>query len=174
MTAAPRLTRSADIVGVGPAGMLMALALARRGWDIRLISQSRQRPHNSRIDVLGKSAIPTLARLGISPEELPHVAKQCPGTWFWWETTPHWHDSLTGPHGLSWAVDRASFDVLLHRPMSAAGVQQVSDPIPPSSQRSLQSSRRREDSPWIIFASGSTHSPHDSKHAAASDDQLIA
>lgn len=77
----------------------------------------------SRTDVLSGSVLATLARIGVSREDMLAVARPCPGTWSrWGMEEASSFDYLATPQGAAWAVDRSHFDDLLKRRATAAGV----------------------------------------------------
>ncbi|MBP2470649.1 2-polyprenyl-6-methoxyphenol hydroxylase-like FAD-dependent oxidoreductase [Sinorhizobium meliloti] len=177
MNIAAHATSKADIVGDGPAALVAAMALAQRGWGVRLINPSRRQSRQSRIDVLGASALSVLLRLGLSPHEIHTVARPCPGSWCRWDTDDaHCHDYLTGPFGSAWAVDRASFEVLLRDHVAKAGVTFASDneqPVLSENTGTLASAAQHEVS-WRILASGCVNSRSGLRSATGYNDRLIA
>lgn len=147
-------SRRAEVLGDGPAALAAALGLARRGWRVDLVVPPRRAKEISRIDVLGGSALATLARLGVSRDDMLAVARPCPGTWsHWGREGPSGMDYLATPQGPAWAVDRCGFDALLEARALAAGVTRAAG---------------REGRSWRILASGRLGA------TGAVDDELVA
>jgi flavin-dependent dehydrogenase len=109
------------IVGGGPAGSAVALALAERGREVLVVEQSDY--HAARIgETLPPAANPVLSRLGLSSESATFGHLRCPGVVaIWGGDSPHVNDALFDPNGDGLHVDRASFDAALARRAEAAG-----------------------------------------------------
>ena len=62
------------VVGAGPAGLSLALQLARAGYSVALVEASRQFSRQFRGDALMPCGLEALARMGLWPllEALPH------------------------------------------------------------------------------------------------------
>jgi 2-polyprenyl-6-methoxyphenol hydroxylase-like FAD-dependent oxidoreductase len=146
--------RRAEVLGDGPAALAVAIALARRGWVVGVVAPRRRAKREVRIDVLEGSALPALARLGVSRDDMLAVARPCPGTWSRWGAEgAASFDYLATPHGPAWAVDRAGFEALLCTRATTVGVTHASG---------------REPVGWRILASGRLAEPGEV------DDSLIA
>lgn len=66
----PRLRNDALIVGGGPAGSALAIALARAGRETVLIERAKSPEHKVCGDFVGAESLSLLHRLGIVPEDL--------------------------------------------------------------------------------------------------------
>ena len=55
------------IVGAGPAGLVMAIELARYGVGVRLIDKADQRTDKSKALVIWSRSLELLARSGVAP-----------------------------------------------------------------------------------------------------------
>lgn len=155
--------RTARVVGDGPAGLVAALTLAGRGWRVTVepaAATSVRRRRTARIDVLGGSALPVLARLGIAPDRLLGVASPCPGRWTRWASDAHAVDHVRTLES-AWSVDRPGFDRLLAERAAEIGVRFAGPGGTPGAGR---------DASWTILATGGGQAARDE----ACDDRLIA
>lgn len=111
------------VLGGGPAGAATALALARGGWSVAVVT--RARPDRPRI---GETVPPTimrsLAQLGVWADFLADDHLAAPGTLVCWgDDKPYENDFIFHPYGHGWHLDRARFDAMLIGAARAAGAQ---------------------------------------------------
>jgi 2-polyprenyl-6-methoxyphenol hydroxylase-like FAD-dependent oxidoreductase len=170
--------RDADVVGDGPAALVVAMELVKRGWNIKLICAPKSECRTTRVDVLAGSALARLARLGFAFEDLSRVAQPCHGTWARWGSGPAYSfDYLASPYGHSWAIDRNAFDRLLRKRAVDAGVRLSGEKDGLLVCRSgSYSSRCRQlrSHRWRIFAAGRMKISGERCAARHYDDRLIA
>ena len=109
------------VVGGGPAGATVALALARRQWNVCLF-ESTAFDGERYGETLPPEINPLLRELGVfdpfralSPLESPGIVSD-------WGGLRHEQDYLRNPHGSGWHVDRNRFDAMLFRQAADAGV----------------------------------------------------
>lgn len=105
------------VVGSGPAGAAVAIALARKGLSVAVLSRPRTSP------LIGETVPPAivrpLARLGLWERFLAAGHAQADGTVVvWGGPQPFENDFLFNAYGPGWHVDRNDFDAIL---LSAAG-----------------------------------------------------
>ena len=109
----PRPRREVDVVilGAGPAGSALALALKRAGVaDVLLVDRPTRRPFR-----IGESAAPSLGpllcRLGLDDRLDGHGHRPCHGNRiFWGGPAPVVEDFMSRIHGPGWHLDREAFD----------------------------------------------------------------
>lgn len=111
------------ILGGGPAGAATALALARSGASIAVVSRSRgDHPR------IGETVPPTIMRplvqLGVWDAFVADGHAPAPGTVVrWGADQPYENDFIVNPYGHSWHLDRTRFDAMLIGAASRAGAQ---------------------------------------------------
>lgn len=109
------------VFGGGPAGAAAALALARAGRSVAVVTRTRgDRPR------IGETVPPTvvgpLAALGVWDAFLADGHTAATGTVACWgDERPHENDSILNPYGHGWHLDRARFDAMLLAGARAAG-----------------------------------------------------
>lgn len=98
------------VLGAGPAGSAAAIGLARRGWNVRLISAAR------RGGIEGASARTAATVAGLHLDQIGRLFRDTvPGVVFWGASKP--------THREEFLVERASLDRALHLDALGAGVQ---------------------------------------------------
>lgn len=125
----PRPRREVDVVilGAGPAGSALALALKRAGMaDVVLVDRPVRRPFR-----IGESAAPSLGRLlrrlGLDDRLDGHGHRPCYGNrTFWGESAPVVEDFMYRTHGSGWHLDRETFDIWLKDEAVASGAELLS------------------------------------------------
>jgi flavin-dependent dehydrogenase len=125
----PRSCREADvlILGAGPAGSALALALKRAGVaDVLLVDRPTRRPFR-----IGESAAPSLGpllcRLGLDDRLDGHGHRPCHGNrTFWGGPAPVVEDFMSRTHGPGWHLDREAFDSWLRAEAAARGAELLS------------------------------------------------
>jgi len=111
------------VLGGGPAGAAAALALARGGRSVTVVTRARiDRPR------IGETVPPTIMRplvqLGVWDAFLADDHVAAPGTVMCWgDDRPYENDFIVNPYGNGWHLDRARFDAMLLGAARAAGVQ---------------------------------------------------
>lgn len=111
------------IVGGGPAGCAVALALAQRGVRDVALFDAGGRPGFRIGESLPGAALPLLRRLGVW--DAFAQAGHLPGegsTALWGKDRPGHNDGLFLPFGGGWHLDRAAFDRQMRTAVQAAGV----------------------------------------------------
>lgn len=108
------------IVGGGPAGCTVALALGRAGISALVLDRSDDRPR------VGETLPPAIARLlvDLGLWERFLAANHTPsfGTSArWGNPAAHENDFIASPYGQGWHVDRTRFDAMLAHGAEAAG-----------------------------------------------------
>jgi flavin-dependent dehydrogenase len=104
------MDRRLIIAGGGPAGVLTAVLLARRGYEVCLLTADRPRP---RIEGLSQRVVDVLAAQGLDHALAavgPQVARQA----LW--------NGERGPRNVEFATERSAFDAALFRDAEANGV----------------------------------------------------
>ena len=115
------------VIGAGPAGAVIAHALASKGFDVAMAT--RLGPGGLRApEVLAPNCAPMLAALDLVQvlERSPAIARPC------WGVVRRWGDDhasigdyLAEPGGRGFVVDRAGFDALLERRAMDAGAHRM-------------------------------------------------
>ena len=107
--------RFADVVviGGGPAGTAVAMALARAGRSVAMLERSDYR--SPRIgETLPPRVRPLLAALGLPTQLQDHGHIAAPGiVAAWGNPEPHSNDFIVNPYGNGWHLDRQRFDRML-------------------------------------------------------------
>jgi flavin-dependent dehydrogenase len=101
------------VLGGGPAGSVVSLCLARRGWRVALFEATEF--EDARYgETLPPEITPALRELGLwdafqslSPIEAPGIISA------WGSPIPEEQDFLRNPHGCGWHIDRNRFDEML-------------------------------------------------------------
>ncbi len=109
------------VVGGGPAGSAVGLALARAGYDVVVVE--RQRAITERIgEILPPSIKQPLTALGVWDAFLREAPLPAVGNCSSWggESVVH-RDFLSDPYGNGWHVDRPRFDQMLQGAARRAG-----------------------------------------------------
>jgi flavin-dependent dehydrogenase len=127
--APPDCKRDLDvlILGAGPAGSALALALKRAGiGNVLLIGHPSRRPFH-----IGESAAPGLGnllrRLGLDDRLEGRGHRPCYGNrTVWGRTEAAIEDFMSHAHGPGWHLDREAFDSWLRAEALAAGAEQLS------------------------------------------------
>lgn len=115
------------ILGAGPAGSALALALKRAGVsDVVLVDRPARRPFR-----IGESAAPSLGslllRLGLNDRLDRHGHRRCHGNLFLWGgPAPAIEDFMNRPNGPGWHLDREAFDAWLRAEAVSAGAELLS------------------------------------------------
>ncbi len=115
------------ILGAGPAGSGVALALKRAGVaDVLLVDRPARRPFR-----IGESAAPGLGpllrRLGLDDRLEDHGHRSCHGNLFFWGgPAPAVEDFVSRACGSGWHLDREAFDEWLRAEAVTAGAQLLS------------------------------------------------
>lgn len=109
------------VLGSGPAGAAVAVALARKGKSVAVLCRSRNGPP------VGETVPPTiirpLARLGLWESFLAAGHTQAPGTVVaWGDAQPFENDFVFNAYGPGWHIDRDAFDAMLLSAARDAGV----------------------------------------------------
>jgi flavin-dependent dehydrogenase len=116
-------SRVADVlvIGGGPAGSAVALALARRG--MRVVVTTRAAPTAPSVgEVLPPGVRPALAQLGLWEAFARDGHLPSAGVTAWWGSgEPREWDYVRGPYGDGWHVDRARFEEMLAGAARGAG-----------------------------------------------------
>lgn len=109
------------VIGGGPAGGAMALALARRGPSVVLLE--RNSSHSRRVgEVLPPAVRPALAALGLWDRFLADEHLPSTGVTSWWGGDRIERDYFFGPYGDGWHICRRRFDEMLLMAARDAGV----------------------------------------------------
>jgi flavin-dependent dehydrogenase len=104
------MDRTLIVLGGGPAGVLTAVLLARRGYDMSLLTADRPRP---RVEGLSQRVVDVLAAQGLQ-HALDAVGPQVGRVALW--------SGERGPRNVEFATERAAFDAALLRDAAANGV----------------------------------------------------
>src|SRR5690349_11219717 len=116
-----RLDFDAAIVGAGPAGSALAVALARR--RLRVLLLERRASSAFRVgETLPPNVGTRLRRLGLWPSFLHLNPRPLYGVLTaWGDAHPEAHSYFSHPEGCGWVVDRAAFDQMMLRAAIDAG-----------------------------------------------------
>jgi flavin-dependent dehydrogenase len=134
------------VVGSGPAGAAIAIALARKGLSVAVLSRSRTGPAIG--ETVPPSIIRPLARLGLWESFLAAGHAQADGTVVaWGEQQPFENDYVFNAYGPGWHIDRDDFDAMLVSAARDAGAD-----IYPCRVRACLPI---EGSGWMLSTSGS-------------------
>jgi flavin-dependent dehydrogenase len=160
MTSCPGTGLDVLVVGGGPAGAAAAIAIAREGGAVALLT----RPHRAVRPRVGETVPPTvvgpLARLGVwdTFRADGHVA--APGTVVrWGEEEPYENDYIFSPYGNGWHLDRGRFDAMLLRAAADAGAS-VAEVLPGDHVArdgrgwAARADGRRLRAPFVVDATG--------------------
>lgn len=130
------------VLGGGPAGSAVALALARRGLRVEVLERTDFR--GPRIgEMLPPEANRVLRTLGVWESFVADGHRPAPGVLFAWETPePHETDFVFHPYGLGWHLDRARFDAFLASAAERAGARVLREARP--------SEARRAGDRWLV------------------------
>jgi flavin-dependent dehydrogenase len=115
------------ILGAGPAGSALALALKRGGVaDVLLVDRPARRPFR-----IGEAAAPGLGqllrRLGLDDRLDGHGHRPCYGNLtFWGGPAPAIEDFMSRTHGPGWHLDREAFDAWLRAEAITTGTELLS------------------------------------------------
>jgi flavin-dependent dehydrogenase len=109
------------IIGGGPAGATVALALARRKWSVCLF-ESTAFDGERYGETLPPEINPILRELGVFDQFRGLSPLESPGIVSDWAGRRHEQDYLRNPYGPGWHVDRNRFDAMLFRQAADAGV----------------------------------------------------
>jgi flavin-dependent dehydrogenase len=104
------MDRTLIVLGGGPAGVLSAILLARRGYEVSLLAADRPRP---RIEGLSQRVVDVLAAQGLE-HALGTVGPKAARQALW--------NGERGPRNVEFATERATFDAALLRDATANGV----------------------------------------------------
>jgi flavin-dependent dehydrogenase len=138
------------VLGGGPAGAAAALALARNGHAVALLSRMpRAAPP------IGETVPPeimvALAQLSLWDTFIAAGHTPSPGTVaIWGSEQAHENDFLFSPYGDGWHLDRAAFDAMLFEAARRAGAETCMVPIVDC---------RRDGHGWIIWLEGAAGAP---------------
>jgi flavin-dependent dehydrogenase len=110
------------VFGCGPAGAAAALALARNGLSVAILSKPR-----GDVPPIGETVPPgivrPLAQLGLWDDFRAAAHAEAPGTVvIWGDERPYENDFVFNPYGPGWHLDRARFDAMLLAAAQAEGV----------------------------------------------------
>jgi flavin-dependent dehydrogenase len=115
--------REVVIAGGGPAGAAAAIALARAGRDVLLVTGSDDAAFKVG-EGLPPNARSLLRDLGVLERVLADGHRASPGTCaFWGDATPHANDFLFQLHGHGLQLDRTRFDAMLRDTAMQAGAE---------------------------------------------------
>lgn len=110
------------VLGGGPAGCAVALALRRSGVDGVLIVEAGDYGAPRVGESIPPDAHVLLERLGLWKEFLGEGHEPCLGSCsLWGGEVPGYNDFLFNPHGNGWHLDRRRFEAFLARRAVAAG-----------------------------------------------------
>jgi len=116
--------RTFDVViaGGGPAGLAVALQLARAGGvSVAVIDPNLRRPRLG--ETLSPGCRPLLAQLGVLEAFVAGPHARCAGTMASWGSAEvHYNDYVLHPEGHGWRIDRDAFEAMLAREAAAHGV----------------------------------------------------
>src|SRR3954466_14280816 len=109
------------VVGGGPAGAVVSLCLARKGWRVALMEATVF--HGERYgETLPPEINPLLRELGLWDAFQELRSLEAPGIISaWGSAVPYELDFVGSPHGPGWHVDRNRFDEMLCSEAAMAG-----------------------------------------------------
>jgi flavin-dependent dehydrogenase len=130
------------IAGAGPAGLALAIELART-TPLRIVVVDAATRRRMRFgETLSPDARPLLTRLGIGAAFASGAHAICQGTIAaWGSDTAHYTDFLFHPAGHGWRVDRECLDVALAAEACRHGVERIDGQI---------GALRRSDDEWHL------------------------
>ena len=110
------------VVGGGPAGAAAAIALARGGAAVAVLTRP-QCPERPRVgETVPPGVVGPLARLEVWDAFRSEDHVGAPGTVVCWgDEEPYENDYIVSPYGNGWHLDRACFDAMLLRAAADAG-----------------------------------------------------
>jgi flavin-dependent dehydrogenase len=113
------------IAGGGPAGLAVALQLARAGGvSVAVIDPHVRRPRFG--ETLPPGCRTLLAQLGVIDAFIAGPHARCAGTMASWGSAGvHYNDYMLHPENHGWRVDRDAFDAMLAREAAANGVTMI-------------------------------------------------
>lgn len=115
-------TSDVIVIGGGPAGLVLATLLARRGYATMVFERSQyDRPRAG--ETLGGELLPLIENAGFADDlhELPRIPFRGVRS-SWGSSAPSERSAIFNPYGEGWHVDRAAFDAALARAAVKSGV----------------------------------------------------
>ena len=110
------------VVGGGPAGAAVAIALARGGASVAVLTRPGRAGRPRVGETLPPTVVGPLARLGVWDSFRADGHVPAPGTVVCWGgERPYENDYVFSPYGNGWHLDRTRFDAMLLRAAVAAG-----------------------------------------------------
>jgi flavin-dependent dehydrogenase len=140
-------TTDVVIVGGGPAGAAIALALAKRGLS-PIILEAHSASQMKVGECLPPTINPLLDHYGLTERLRRRGNLPCHGNRFvWGSNSIEERDFIFGAHGSGWRLDRAAFEDELMQAATEAGACWHYD-------RRLMACSREKDKPWKLMVSG--------------------
>ncbi len=157
------------VLGGGPAGSVVSLCLALRGWRVALFEATDfKAPRYG--ETLPPEVNPVLRELGLwdafqslSPIEAPGIISA------WGSPIPEEQDFLRNPHGCGWHIDRNRFDEMLCQRAADAGAKLFLENR--AAPRALPLGVKAD---FVVDASGRNGLRMESGYSREHDDALIA